>query len=1031
MRQYNCHTERSEGSGVATILNIVQMKLLFSILILITFAACNSNTNEAKSDTDSLSEEQRHNPKNALKGLVVADGLELQMMASEPVLRNPTNIDVDDRGRVWVTEAFNYRPFRNSTTTPEGDRIVILEDKDGDGVAETHKVFYQGPEINAPLGICLVDNKVLVSQSPYVWAFYDDNNDDSADRKEIVFQGISGEQHDHGMHAFTSGPDGKLYFNFGNAGVSLRDKNNKIVYDQYGDSIGSPKYKQGMVFRCDPDGSHVERLAHNFRNNYEVAVDSYGTMWQSDNDDDGNRGVRINYVMEFGNYGYTDEMTGAGWQSNRTNMEDSIPYRHWHLNDPGVVPNLLQTGAGSPTGMVVYEGTLLPDKFRNQMIHCEPGQNVVRAYPVKKDGAGYSASIENILTGEKDQWFRPSDVCVAPDGSIIVADWYDPVVGGHDARDKESGRIYRIAPPGSAYKVPSFDYATPEGAVKALQNPNLVARRKAWFAIQKMGDKAVPALENLWKSSADDRLRARAFWALVKMPGGEKYIAAAIKENNSDLRIAGLRAARELNANVIGVIKSLASDKDPQVRRECIIALHKNKTPEAAAIWVDLAGQYDGKDRWYLEALGIGAADQWDQFFAAYLAKNPDPTQTPEGRDIIWRSRSENSLPFLVKLASDNSKDLKSRLRYFRAFDFIPGKKKTEAMLGMLTSNKNNDVALNAVILQGLDVKEVQRSPVAKEALNNVVKSVYGTKTYIDLTQRYNLKKEAPQLLKMAIDKPDDALAADAINLIFEFDQYDLVSNVLHGNDKAKTISLLTAMSNSGDYRGMKMMESIAASKKYDDSIRSKALRSLGRSWGGGDMINGLIQSDKLPSQLITAALEGIEGGPQKNIVIDAKQHLSKSSDGQQKEPFDRDGVLAMNGNVSNGATIFKTNCSICHQVKGEGTEFGPGLSEIGTKLPKEALLDAVIDPSSGISFGFETTELQLKNGSTQRGLLADKTNKDIGLKLPGGTITRVKTSDIKQMKVLPVSMMPDLHETMSGQELADLLSYLGSLKKK
>src|SRR6185295_7839881 len=149
------------------------------------------------------------------------------MMASEPVLRNPTNIDVDDRGRIWVTEAFNYRPFRNTTTSPEGDRIMILEAKDGD---------------------------------------------DSADRKEIVSQGISGEQHDHGRHAFTSGADGKLYFNFGNAGVSLRDKNNKPVIDQYGDSIGSPKYRQGMVFRCDPDGSHVERLAHNFRNNYEVAV---------------------------------------------------------------------------------------------------------------------------------------------------------------------------------------------------------------------------------------------------------------------------------------------------------------------------------------------------------------------------------------------------------------------------------------------------------------------------------------------------------------------------------------------------------------------------------------------------------------------------------------------------------------------------------------------------------------------------------------------------------------------------------------
>src|SRR6185312_8786349 len=133
-------------------------------------------------------------------------------------------------------------------------------------------------------------------------------------------------------------------------------------------------YRQGMVFRCDLDlekgvASNVESLAWNFRNNYEVTVDSFGTIWQSDNDDDGNRGVRINYVMQYGNYGYTDEMTGAGWQANRTNIEDSIPLRHWHLNDPGVVPNLLQTFAGSPTGMVIYEGSLLPETFQGQMIH--------------------------------------------------------------------------------------------------------------------------------------------------------------------------------------------------------------------------------------------------------------------------------------------------------------------------------------------------------------------------------------------------------------------------------------------------------------------------------------------------------------------------------------------------------------------------------------------------------------------------------------------------------------------------------------
>ena len=361
--------------------------LLARLLVACLITSCAQNDSGKPIANDTLTEEQKHLPENALKGLSLASGLQVTPIATEPLLKNPTNIDIDDKGRIWVTEAYNYRPEINGNPVNEkGDRIIILEDTNGDGQADSTKVFYQDPELDAPLGICVLGNRVIVCQSPYVWSLYDDDGDDKADRKEIMFQGIGGKQHDHGVHAFTFGPDGKLYFNFGNEGKTLKDRNGKTVLDQDGDEISPKKYKQGMIFRCNPDGSQVECLANNFRNNYEVAVDSYGTLWQSDNDDDGNRSVRINYVMEYGNYGYSDEMTGAGWRASRTNMEDSIPLRHWHLNDPGVVPNLLQTGAGSPTGIVSYEGLLLPASFYGQMIHCDAGVNIVRSYPVVKKG---------------------------------------------------------------------------------------------------------------------------------------------------------------------------------------------------------------------------------------------------------------------------------------------------------------------------------------------------------------------------------------------------------------------------------------------------------------------------------------------------------------------------------------------------------------------------------------------------------------------------------------------------------------------
>src|SRR6478735_8818460 len=197
-----------------TLRHFQKLQILSALCSLITFSACTnsgSDTNTAaNTGSDSLTGEQKHASANALKGLVAFEGLEVHTVATEPMLKNPTNIDVDDRGRIWVTEAYNYRPAVNGNpTNPKGDRIMILEDNNGDGVADSAKVFYQGPEINAPLGICVLGNRVLVSQSPYIWAFYDDNGDDKADRKEILFQGIGGEQHDHGGHAFTFGRDGK------------------------------------------------------------------------------------------------------------------------------------------------------------------------------------------------------------------------------------------------------------------------------------------------------------------------------------------------------------------------------------------------------------------------------------------------------------------------------------------------------------------------------------------------------------------------------------------------------------------------------------------------------------------------------------------------------------------------------------------------------------------------------------------------------------------------------------------------------
>jgi putative membrane-bound dehydrogenase-like protein len=636
----------------------------------------------------------------------VADGLEVTLFASEPQLVNPCNMDIDARGRVWITEGANYRStFQKwGKLRPEGDRIVILEDTNGDGAADKTKVFYQGHDVNAALGICVLGTRVIVSCSPQIMVFTDADGDDRADGPpQILFSGIGGVDHDHGAHAFVFGPDGKLYFNVGNDGRQLRvPGGTNFVVDAAGNEVrghGKP-YRQGLVFRCNPDGTGLETLGWNFRNNYEVCVDSFGTLWQSDNDDDGNISVRFNFVMEFGNYGFVDELTGAKWQDawNAANKkgklaDDQKPRFHWHLDDPGVVPTLLVTGAGSPTGILVYEGKLLPSPFQGQAIHCDAGPRVVRAYPVAPDGAGYRASMTNLLWSE-DTWFRPADVCAAPDGSVYVADWNDSGVGGHNMADHDlatmRGRVYRVAPKGHKPVAPApLNLETVAACVTAMESPNLATRHLAWVELHKKKYEAERELFRLWQSQ-DPRLRARGLHLLARIPRvGDKYIPNAIRDKDADIRVTALRIARDLKMDVIALVRTVARDASPAVRRECAIALRHHPSPEAPKLWATLASQHDGKDRWYLEALGIGADKQEDKFFAAWLELTGDKWNTPAGRDIVWRARSTKAPALLAKLATDKATPDADKARYVRALDYIQGPEKEAALLEIATAGLN------------------------------------------------------------------------------------------------------------------------------------------------------------------------------------------------------------------------------------------------------------------------------------------------------------------------------------------------------
>ncbi len=984
--------------------------------------------------------------KDALSQLDIAEGLEATLFASEaadPAVLSVSAIDIDHKGRVWVCEVINYRHRKGER--PEGDRILVLEDTDADGVADKHTVFYQGNEVDTAHGICVLGNRVIVSAGDKVMNFHDKDGDLKADSHDIMFQGISGTQHDHGIHAFSFGPDGKLYFNFGNSGNQIKDKDGKQLVDAAGNEIVARRapYQEGMAFRCDLDGSNIETLGWNFRNNWELCVDSFGTIWQSDNDDDGNRGVRINYVMEFGNYGYKDEFTGAGWRDPRTNMEKEIPLQHWHLNDPGVVPNLLQTGAGAPTGICLYEGDLLPEVFRGQILHCDAGPNVVRAYPVKNDGAGYSAWIQDLLVGTRDKWFRPSDVVVAPDGSIIIADWYDPGVGGHRMGDAEKGRLFRVAPPNSPYKAPAYDFDSIDGAIVALQSPNLEARYLAWTKLHTEGQKAVPALTKLFKESSNPRLRARALWLLGKNhEGGEKAVAAAISDSDADIRILGLRLARQLGVDLIPVVKQLVNDPSSQVRRECAIALRFEDSSDKARLWAQLAAQHDGEDRWYLEALGIGADLNWDACLNALMdqVKAGGEKAFPGKKawlDIVWRSRGSQTPELLAMQIGTGNAPNEDLPRFMRAFDFQKSESKELALFNMAfgydgkgDQERANFVNSEAIKRLGSGIKSKDGAVVA---LNKMLDRLAGPSQFVSLVEKFDMADRYPALVELAVAHPGDQLGVDAVNALIAKGQHKLITDSLNSDDEKTPLAMVQALSVSGNGGAVGVLLPIVKNADKPVELRRQATQAVGASRNGAQRLIEMVNKKEIDAQFLPAVAASLHASSVKQIRDEAQKlfPLPPSKDAKPLPPISD--LVARSGDAARGAELFaKTGtCANCHIVNKQGKDVGPDLSEIGRKLSRTAFFESILFPSAGIAHNYEQYSVVLDDGNVVSGLMISQTDQAVTIKNKDGITRTIPAGDIDEIVKQKISLMPaDLQKLLSEQDLVDVVEYLQTLKK-
>jgi putative heme-binding domain-containing protein len=345
--------------------------------------------------------------------------------------------------------------------------------------------------------------------------------------------------------------------------------------------------------------------------------------------------------------------------------------------------------------------------------------------------------------------------------------------------------------------------------------------------------------------------------------------------------------------------------------------------------------------------------------------------------------------------------------------------------------------AKDAVIvrtLQRLPGIDLSTKPEAKAALLRHLATIQGTDAYFELIEKFKLRDASSELLRLATEQAESTPGVRAARLLVQFGEQELLVKAIRDPDVATAAKIVTVLGLLADAKSNDLLAPLVTNPELPLAVRSAAVAGLGRNAPGQKVLLTIVEQDKLPADTQFAAANALLSSPDEAIRVAAAKRLSlpAAAGGEPLPPVSE--LVTRSGDAARGKTLFASvgTCAKCHKVLGEGKDVGPDLSEIGSKLSKEAMYVSILDPSAGVSFNYETYVARTLDGTTLSGILVSQTDDSVELKTAESIVHKLNRDDIEALKKLPTSLMPaDLQKQLKADDLVDIVEYLMSLKKR